>query len=68
MRLKTKTVKSMSQTLNDVQETIVYTTTGELFMSVRLYYKIHNQCLLIKTLNKLKCVEFEFIYKSFIIS
>lgn len=38
---------------------VLYTTTNEPFMPVRLYYKIHNEYLLIKTLRKLKCIEFE---------
>jgi hypothetical protein len=38
---------------------IIYTTTNEPFMPVRLYYKIHNEYLLIKLLRKLKCIAFE---------
>ena len=53
---------------NDTKNTIVCSTTGELLMPVRLYYKIHNKHLLIKTLNRLKSVEFEQGGKSFIIS
>ena len=53
---------------NDIRNTIVCTTTGELLMPVRLYYKIHNKHLLIKILSKLKSVEFEQGGKSFIIS
>lgn len=58
----------MLETLNNTEQAIVCTTTGELFMPVRLYYKIHNKNLLIKTLSKLKCVELEFDNKSFVIS
>lgn len=41
------------------KKSVVYTTTGEAFMPVRLYYKIYNQHLLIKALRKLKCVVFD---------
>lgn len=43
----------------DNKKKIVYTTTREAFMPVRLYYKIHNQHLLIKALRKPKCVVFD---------
>lgn len=39
--------------------TVVYTTTKEPMMPVRLYYKIHNEDLLIKFLKRLKCIGFE---------
>ena len=37
---------------------VIYTTTNEPFMPVRLYYTIHNEYLLIKALRRLKCIEF----------
>jgi hypothetical protein len=41
------------------QKATIYTTTEEPFMPVRLYYKVHNEYLLIKALKKLKCVIIE---------
>ena len=37
---------------------LIMTSTEELFMPVRLYYKLHNKKALIKALKKLKCVLF----------
>jgi hypothetical protein len=37
---------------------LIMTSTEELFMPVRLYYKLHNKKSLIKALRKLKCVLF----------
>ena len=37
---------------------LIMTSTEELFMPVRLYYKLHNKKALIKALRKLKCVLF----------
>jgi hypothetical protein len=53
---------------NSPQKIIVYTATNEPLMPVRLYYKIHNEYLLIKALKKLKCVSFEWDNKEFVIS
>lgn len=39
--------------------TVIYTTTNEPMMPVRLYYKIHNEDLLVRALKKLKCIGFE---------
>lgn len=48
---------------------LVKTSTGELFIPVRLYYRIHNKALLVKAINKLKCAEFaEWDKNYFIIS
>lgn len=44
--------------VND-NEAIVYTFTNEPVMPVRLYYRINNEELLIRSLKKLKCVWFE---------
>jgi len=52
---------------NDNRATVVYTTTKEPIMPVRLYYKIYNEDLLIKSLKKLKCIGFE-SKKSFILA
>ena len=52
---------------NNSDEKVIYTTTNEPFMPVRLYYTIHNEYLLIKALRKLKCIEFE-DNKNFILS
>lgn len=40
-------------------EKVIYTTTNEPFMPVRLYYTIHNEYLLIKALRRLKCIELQ---------
>lgn len=45
--------------INDNNYTVIYTTTNEPVMPVRLYYKIHNEDLLIRSLKKLKCIGFE---------
>lgn len=37
---------------------LIMTSTEELFIPVRLYYKLHNKKFLIKALKKLKCVLF----------
>ena len=51
------------------KEKLITTTTGETFIPVRLYYKIHNKALLIKAIKKLKCASFaEFDENYFIIS
>ena len=51
------------------EEKLITTTTGEPFMPVRLYYKIHNKTLLVKAIKKLKCASFaEFDKNYFIIS
>ena len=47
---------------------LVKTSTGELFIPVRLYYRIHNKALLVKAINKLKCAEFAEWDKYFIVS
>ena len=51
------------------KEKLVKTSTGELFIPIRLYYRIHNKTLLIKAINKLKCAQFaEWDKNYFIIS
>lgn len=44
---------------DDNEEKVLYTTTSEPLMPVRLYYQVHNAPLLVKALKKLKCVEFD---------
>jgi hypothetical protein len=39
-------------------EKLLATTTSELFMPVRLYYKIYNKASLVKSIKKLRCAEF----------
>ncbi|WP_341793695.1 hypothetical protein [Rickettsia endosymbiont of Ceutorhynchus obstrictus] len=53
---------------NENHKTIVCTSTYEPFMSVRLYYKLHSQELLIEALNELKSVEFISNNAKFIVS
>lgn len=48
-------------------EAIVYTFTDEPVMPVRLYYRINNEELLIRSLKKLKCIWFE-SNKNFLLS
>ena len=40
------------------QDILITTSTGELCLPVRVYYKIHNTRLLRKALRKLKCIQF----------
>lgn len=50
------------------QTSVIYTSTGEPLMPVRLYYKVHNEYMLIKGLKKLKCVIIELGNKEFVVS
>ncbi|MGX6960263.1 MAG: hypothetical protein ACIPMY_03290 [Rickettsia endosymbiont of Pentastiridius leporinus] len=45
--------------INDNSYTVIHTTTNEPMMPVRLYYKVHNEDLLVRALKKLKCIGFE---------
>lgn len=45
--------------INDHNDTVIYTTTNEPMMPARLYYKVHNEDLLVRALKKLKCIGFE---------
>lgn len=42
----------------EIRDVLITTTTGELFIPTRVYYKIHNLHLFKKALRKLKCIQF----------
>lgn len=41
------------------EKQLILTSTGELYIPIRLYYKIHNKHALLTSLKKLKCCAFE---------